>query len=86
MLENLNRRDVALGLFLEVDEDAVDVGGAVVDVVVERRVVEQQTEGRIGRVELCRSEVEVGRNAVDVAHCRVEGHILQVIREYGESR
>ena len=44
VLEYLDRGDVAFGLLLEIDEDAVDMGGGVVDVVIQPRVVEQQTQ------------------------------------------
>lgn len=46
--EYLDGGDIAFGLFFEVAEDAVDIGGAVVEIVVERGVVEEKAESRIG--------------------------------------
>lgn len=83
-LENLDRGDIAFGLFLQVDEDAVDVGGAVVDVVVELRVVQQQSERGVGRVELLGGAVEIGRDVVDIVHRRVERHVFKIFRDHGE--
>ena len=77
--EYFDRRNVMLGLLLKVDQNAVHMRGTVVQIVIKFRIVEQQTERRICRVELLGSAVEIGCYIIDIAHCRVKRHCLEIL-------